>query len=97
MENRIEPTSLINPDFSLTAEHISVQWHEVGQTTLTAESVYMPPEMVFTYRNKPVVLIIWNDPVIDIIHTPNTNFGARGIQEWLRNHIKDIITENVDS
>lgn len=93
MENRIEPTSLINPDFSLTAEHISVQWHEVGH----AESVYMPPEMVFTYRNKPVVLIIWNDPVIDIIYTPNTNFGARGIQEWLRNHIKDIITENVDS
>lgn len=97
MANLKEPSFLINPDFSLTAGNISVQWHEVGQTTLNAEAAYTPPEMVFTYRNKPVVLIIWNDPVIDIIYTPNTNFGARGIQEWLRNHIKDIITENVDS
>lgn len=93
MANLKEPSFLINPDFSLTAGNISVQWHEVGQTTLNAEAVYMPPEMIFSYKKKPVVLIIWNDPVIDIIYTPETDFGCRGIQSWLRTHLRDIISE----
>ncbi len=94
MENRIEPTSLINPDFNLIAENISMQWYELGQTTLNAQADYTPPEMVFTYRRKPMALIIWNAPIIDIIYTPETNFDCRSIQSWLRKHIQDIMAEN---
>lgn len=93
MANVKGPKFLINPNFRLTTKHIVVQWHQVDQTALDAEAAYMPPEMIFSYRKKPVVLIIWNDPVIDIIYTAETDFGCRGIQSWLRIHIRDIITE----
>ena len=93
MANVKEPKFLINPNFRLTTKHIVVQWHQVDQAALDAEAAYMPPEMTFSYRKKPVVLIIWNDPVIDIIYTAETDFGCRGIQSWLRTHIRDIITE----
>ncbi len=93
MANVKGPKYLINPNFRLTTKHIVVQWHQVDQAALNAEAAYMPAEMTFSYRKKPVVLIIWNDPVIDIIYTAETDFGCRGIQSWLRTHIRDIITE----
>ncbi len=93
MANLKQPSFLINPNFRLTTKHITVQWHEVGQTSLNAEAVYMPPDIVFSHKKQPAVLIIWNDPVIDIIYTSNTDFSCHGIQSWLRIHIRDIITE----
>lgn len=94
MENRIEPTTFINPDFNLSSQPISIQWHEVGPTTINAQAVYTPSEMVFIYRRKPMALIIWNDPIVDIIYTPETNFESQKIQSWLRKHIQDIMAEN---
>lgn len=82
----------INPNLRLTTTHLSVRWHCIDSQTLECEAkLEIPDRYVYCYRNTPRLLVQYNNGVLDMVYSPNTDFSTRSIQKWLRELFRDVI------
>lgn len=87
-----EPTFKINPNFRLTTKYLSVRWHCVDSQTLECEAtIELPERYVYLSRNIPVLLVQYNNGVLDMVYSSNTDFSTKSIQKWLRELVRDVI------
>lgn len=87
-----EPTYKINPNFRLTTQYLSVQWHCVDAATLECEAALeIPDRFVYRIRKSIQLLAQYHAGIIDIIYCPATDFTPHPIQNWLRKLLRDII------
>lgn len=87
-----EPTFKINPNFRLTTKYLSVRWHCVDSATLECEAtIELPDRYVYLSRNIPVLLIQYNNGVLDLVYAPTTDFSTKSVQKWLRELFRDVI------
>lgn len=86
----------INPNFRLVTPHLAVAWHLAEPEAVAAKAADTTPSRhVFKIKKVPQIVIDISGPAddsrVDIFYHPYTDFGARGIQKWLRERFRDII------
>lgn len=87
-----EPIFKINPNFRLTTKYLSVRWHCVDSATLECEAtIELPDHYVYLSRNIPELLVQYNNGVLDMVYSSNTDFSTKSIQKWLMELFRNII------
>ncbi|MDE6484873.1 MAG: M48 family metallopeptidase [Duncaniella sp.] len=90
----VENKYIINPSFRLRTSHLSVAWHEVDAPTLNAEGVItVQGRMAMKENGNVVVMCEYHAPQLDIIYSPLTEFDTPKVQKWLRELMRDVITD----
>ena len=76
-----EPIFKINPNFRLTTKYLSVRWHCVDSATLECEAtIELPDHYVYLCRNTPELPVQYNNGVLDMVYSSNTDFSTKSIQ-----------------
>lgn len=88
---------LINPNFRLTSQNLSVVWHLVDVYALQTESALnATTSHIFKYKGIVQIMVRINGNTVDMIYHSASDFQARGIQKWLRELFRDIIMKKAE-
>ena len=97
MEHQIkkEPQFWINPNFRLNSPHIRLSWFKADTSTLRQEALVNRQDRRAYVTNKQCVICVIspNHDALDIVYADNTNFENLCLQKWLRETIRDGITQ----
>lgn len=97
MEHQIkkEPQFWINPNFRLNSLHFRFSWFKADINVLRQEALMNTQDRkVYMTNTQCVICMISSDhATLDIVYADNTNFENLRIQKWLRETIRDEITQ----
>ena len=97
MEHQVkhEPPFWINPNFRLNSPHFHFSWYKADMVILRQEaSVTSVDRKIYRTSTQCVVCMTYPDhSSLDIVYADNTNFKNLRLQKWLRETIRNEITE----
>lgn len=89
------PQFWINPNFRLNSPYINTEWLKVDTNVIRQEaSITAPYKKVYLTNTQCVICIVSPDyATLEIVYAENTNFENLRLQKWLRETIRDGITQ----
>lgn len=92
---KIEPLFWINPNFRLNSPHFRFSWFKADINVLRQEALMNTQDRkAYMTNNQCVICMISSDHArLDIVYADNTNFENLRLQKWLRETIRDEITQ----
>ena len=92
---KIEPLFWINPNFRLNSPHFRFSWFKADINVLRQEALMNTQDRkAYMTKNQCVICMISSDHArLDIVYADNTNFENLRLQKWLRETIRDEITQ----
>lgn len=100
MEHQIKkaPQFWINPNFRLLSPYFHFQWFKADINVLRQETIMNAHDRkVYQTRTQCVICMLSSDhATLDIVYADNTNFENLRLQKWLRETIRDEITQRAN-
>lgn len=92
---KIKQQFWINPNFRLNSPHFRISWFMVDINVLRQEALMNTPDRKVYMTNSQCVICVSSadHATLDIVYAENTNFENLRIQKWLRETIRDEITQ----
>ena len=92
---KLEPLFWINPNFRLNSPHFRFSWFKADINVLRQEALMNTQDRkAYMTNNQCVICMISSDHArLDIVYADNTNFENLRLQKWLRETIRDEITQ----
>jgi predicted metal-dependent hydrolase len=90
-----DPPFWINPNFRLNSPYIHTEWIKVDTNVIRQEvTITAPYKKVYLTNTQCVICMVSSYyAALDIFYAENTNFENLRLQKWLRETIRDGITQ----